>query len=117
MFKLYFLIFLFFFVKDYEIINNPYLIGSGERPFLLSTKSADYNYVISSQQSFKLKREEGIINATFQMTDFSYSSKFIHVEGKGFKNFIIDKENNTFYAIFYEESIDFKKGVTIFKFI
>ena len=88
-------------------MNNPYLIGNGERPFLLSTESVDYNYIISSKHSFKLKKEEGTIDAIVEMNEFSYSSNFIHIVSKTFKNFIIDKESNKFYNINYGVSIEF----------
>ena len=105
--KLYCLIILFFFVNNYEIINNPYFIGSGEHPFLLSTESVDDNYVISSQKSFKLKKENGKIDDSVEINEFFYSSNFIHVVGKSFKNFIIDKERQTIFLIDYEHSITF----------
>ena len=113
--KLYCLIILFSFVNNYEIINNPYFIGRGEHPFLLSTESVDDNYVISSKHIFKLKKENGTIDDSVEINEFFYSSNFIHVVGKSFKNFIIDKDNKKFFSIDYRNFITFEEYSNLFE--
>ena len=102
----YYLIFLIFFEITYGIIYNPNFIGKGEFPFLLSTESAEYNYLISSNTSFNITKETGTTEKTYN-NNFLYSSDFIHIFGKSYINLLCDKKSNNFYKISYVESITF----------
>ena len=44
-----------------QIISNPRLIGNTDFPFLFSSPNNDYNYIMTSQKSYKIERSSGNI--------------------------------------------------------
>ena len=75
-----------------QIFNNPRLISNTDFPFLFSSPNNDFNYILTSQKSFKLERRTGnIIGINNTMT---YGSNV---------NYIVDSLNNIYLYLYHEQ--------------
>ena len=105
---IYFLLIIMLFIEiNSELINNPQLIGTGKYPFLLSTPSDDYNYLIIDLNGFKLNKKKGSVEKIY-VTE-RYHNFFIYLNFSSHNNYLFDREINIYYKINYEPSISFEK--------
>ena len=101
--KLYFLcIFIFIKIKA-DIINNPYYLDNSKYPLLLPTSDIDYNYLITSGKSFRIKTENGVIDET--KNSITYPPNSILIKDKSNHNYLYDSYK--YYKIDYKDFISF----------
>ena len=103
MIKLDFLFFLLFFQINSQIINNPCFLVESSYPFLLSTPTDDYYYMVISGESLKINKESN--NVADSEDTMTYTSDFIYIFDNSNNNYIY--YSNQYYKIIYEPFITF----------
>ena len=105
MFKNFFVLNIFFiYVCHTQIINNPILLNQKKFPFVIPYSDDDYYYVITSGESLKIHKENGIIE-TEDTKEFSQVPLYCY--DKSNKNYIY--ESNDFYYIDYSPNLEISR--------
>ena len=104
--EILFFIFIFIFEIKTDIINNPFNLGNGKYPFLLSSSYSRTNFLISSEKSYRINKEKGSIEKIDDKNSINYSSNSILIKDRSNNNYIYDKESNKYYKIEYRNEVD-----------
>ena len=107
MIKLDFLFFLLFFQINSQIINNPCFLVESSYPFLLSTPTDDYYYMVISGESLKINKESN--NVADSEDTMTYTSDFIYIFDNSNNNYIF--YSNKYYEIIYNPFISYKENI------
>ena len=104
--KLYFFLFIVFFIRtNSQIKKNPIFLVEAENIFVLSTND-DYYYVLTTNKDFKIKKESGdietISNNTFNISDYKY------LEDKAYNNYLYKHTNNEYYNRNYKLNFEYQ---------
>ena len=105
--KFYFFLFIVFFVRtNSHIKENPIFLVESENLIVLSTND-DYYYVITSNKSFKIKKDSGdietIYNNIFNVFDYNYFSD------NEYNNYLYKHINNKYSLLTYTLNFDYYK--------
>ena len=101
-----FFIFIFLLIKINKATkNNPIFLTNSAYPILLSSTSDNYNYVITSEKSLKISRENGKVVSDSDSKN--YNQNYIYMYDLSHNNYIYIPDK--YYLIKYNPFLSFQE--------